>query len=105
MFRKVVLREAFEGLCQAKFDQCLAQVDQLLKRNNLTKSDIEQVLLVGGSTRIVKIRSMLRQKFGEKKVIGNLQVDEIVAKGASLLEMLKLPSLLSLLTLLEQTAL
>ncbi|KAL0229625.1 hypothetical protein GEMRC1_013158 [Eukaryota sp. GEM-RC1] len=66
------------------FQQSISQVDQLLKRNNLEETDIEQVLLVGGSTRIPKIRSMLAAKFGLDKVNTGLEVDEIVAQGASL---------------------
>ncbi|KAL0251304.1 hypothetical protein GEMRC1_000517 [Eukaryota sp. GEM-RC1] len=84
-FVHVVRRADFEEICSDMFTQCIAQVEQLLSRNYLTVEDIQQVLLVGGSTRIPKIRRMLHQMFGLQKVDGSLEVDEIVARGASLL--------------------
>ncbi|KAL0251461.1 hypothetical protein GEMRC1_000674 [Eukaryota sp. GEM-RC1] len=86
-FVQVVRRADFEEMCAEKFDQCITQVQQLLSRNNFSESDIEQVLLIGGSTRIPKICHMLHQMFGRQKVKGSLEVDEIVAQGASLIEL------------------
>ncbi|KAL0251815.1 hypothetical protein GEMRC1_001027 [Eukaryota sp. GEM-RC1] len=86
VFQHSIFREDFEDMCSETFVQCITQVEQLLSRNNLSESDIEQVLLVGGSTRIPKIRHMLHQMFGRQKVKGSLEVDEIVAQGASLIE-------------------
>ncbi|KAL0216485.1 hypothetical protein P9112_008669 [Eukaryota sp. TZLM1-RC] len=83
-FSKMIYRTVFEGLCQPKFDQCMNLVAGLLKRRGMTSDDIAQVLLVGGSTRIAKIRQMLRDTFGKDKVKGDLRVDEIVGRGASL---------------------
>ncbi|KAL0229339.1 hypothetical protein GEMRC1_013957 [Eukaryota sp. GEM-RC1] len=83
-FHRAVFRSTFDQLCAQKFDQCMQQVDDLLQRAKLSAENLTQVLLVGGSTRIPKIQQMLRAKFGNTKVNVDLNVDEVVAKGACL---------------------
>ncbi|KAL0204938.1 hypothetical protein P9112_000245 [Eukaryota sp. TZLM1-RC] len=80
----MIHRSTFESLCQPMFDQCMTLVAELLKRRGLTSNDVAQVLLVGLFTRISKIRQMLTDSFGIEKVKGDLKLDEVVARGASL---------------------
>ncbi|KAL0229521.1 hypothetical protein GEMRC1_014138 [Eukaryota sp. GEM-RC1] len=90
-YSTIISRSDFEQMCAEKFNQCMQRVDNLLKRTELTAGVVQSVLLVGGSTRIPKIQQMLREKFGNSKVVLHTKVDEVVAKGACL--MLTSPSI------------
>ena len=76
-------RETFEKLIRRMMTRALMLVEQALDSAVLTVGDIEHVVLVGGSTRIPKVRQMLEKHFGTSpKSCGN--VDECVALGAAL---------------------
>lgn len=76
-------REVFEDSVSRFLTRTLMLVEQALSSVNLKTSDIDHVALVGGSTRIPKVREILAKKFGfEPKSCGN--VDECVALGAAL---------------------
>ena len=62
---------------------CLKPVDDILKINELTESDIDDVILVGGMTRMPKIRNLVKSKFG-KDPICNINPDEAIAAGAAI---------------------
>ncbi|RVE41255.1 hypothetical protein evm_014095, partial [Chilo suppressalis] len=74
-------RARFEYLCENLFKSCLERVkeNQLLE----VKKSISKVILVGGSSRIPKIKSMLSDYFGKDKVIEPVNPDEAVAYGAA----------------------
>ena len=59
------------------------QVEQVLKDAKVKKNEIDDIVLVGGSTRIPKVRAMLEEFFGGKKVSQNINPDEAVAYGAA----------------------
>ena len=54
-----ITREDFERICQPIFDQCMAPVDLALNDAGLQKEQIDDIILVGGSTRILKLRQIL----------------------------------------------
>ena len=54
-----ITREKFEQLCEPLFKHCLNVVENVLKDGKRTKSDIDEIILIGGSSRIPKIKSML----------------------------------------------
>ena len=58
-FSRMITRAKFEDLCRGLFEQCIATVDKAMKESGLGKDDIEDVILVGGSTRIPKVKEML----------------------------------------------
>jgi molecular chaperone DnaK (HSP70) len=76
-------RERFEELCKDLVDRTMETVQSVLKSKNLQKSDIDVVLLVGGSTRMPMIKNALQQLFGRPPAQG-VNVDEVVALGAAL---------------------
>lgn len=76
-------RAKFENLCGNLFQSVLKPVQQVLQDSKLSKSDIHDVVLVGGSTRIPKVQSLLQDFFGGKELNKSINPDESVAYGAA----------------------
>ncbi|KIW00545.1 chaperone DnaK [Verruconis gallopava] len=81
-FSETLTRARFEELNDHLFKKTLKPVEQTLKDAKLKKSDIDDIVLIGGSTRIPKIQSMLEEYFG-KKARKDVNPDEAVAYGAA----------------------
>ncbi|KAG9199039.1 ATPase with role in protein import into the ER [Epicoccum nigrum] len=81
-FSETLTRAKFEELNSDLFKKTLKPVDQVLKDAKLKKSDIDDIVLVGGSTRIPKVQAMLEEYFG-KQVRKDVNPDEAVAFGAA----------------------
>lgn len=80
-----ITRVKFESLCNEKFKEMIKPVEDALKFSGLKKDDINEIVLVGGSTRIPKIEEKLKEFFGEKvKFCKSINPDEVVAYGATL---------------------
>lgn len=73
----------FEDLCRDLFDSTLEPVRNALKDAKLSKSDINQVILVGGSTRIPYIQELVKNELGQEPNKG-VNPDEVVAMGAAI---------------------
>eukprot|EP00121_Abeoforma_whisleri_P000066 Awhi_evm2s63 len=82
-FRLSVTRAKFEELCASLFTGTLKPVEQVLKDAGVEKDAVDEVVLVGGSTRVPKIQSLLQDYFGGKKPCSNINPDEAVAYGAA----------------------
>ncbi|HVK96653.1 MAG TPA: molecular chaperone DnaK [Flavisolibacter sp.] len=80
---KKLTRAKFEALSDALFDRCLKPCEQALKDAGLTTSQIDEVILVGGSTRIPKVQEIVEKFFG-KKPNRSVNPDEVVAIGAAI---------------------
>lgn len=80
---KKLSRAKFEQLADTLFQRTLEPCKQALKDANLTTSDIDEVILVGGSTRIPKVAELVEQFFGKKPSKG-VNPDEVVAMGAAI---------------------
>eukprot|EP00026_Physarum_polycephalum_P005275 Phypoly_transcript_05306.p1 GENE.Phypoly_transcript_05306~~Phypoly_transcript_05306.p1 ORF type:complete len:562 (+),score=82.85 Phypoly_transcript_05306:52-1737(+) len=80
-----VTRQQFNELNEDLFKACLVPVDQALQDANLEKSQIDEIVLIGGSTRIVEIQRMLEEYFGGKQLSKRINPDEAVAYGAAIL--------------------
>lgn len=76
-------REKFETLCKALIDRCRIPVEKALKDAKLEKSEINEVVLVGGSTRIPAIQQLVESLTG-KKPNKTVNPDEVVAIGAAI---------------------
>tara|TARA_Y100000816_G_scaffold117395_1_gene82310 strand:- start:891 stop:2804 length:1914 start_codon:yes stop_codon:yes gene_type:complete len=76
-------RARFEELCSDLFRSTLEVVEKVLRDAKMGKNDIHEVVLVGGSTRIPKIQSMLSNFFGNKDLCKSINPDEAVAYGAA----------------------
>merc|ERR1711971_1067357 len=66
-FYTSITRARFEDLCMDYFKKCMAPVEKVLRDAKISKSEVDEVVLVGGSTRIPKIQSMLAEFFGGKE--------------------------------------
>ena len=76
-------REVFEKLCQDLISRCRVPVEKALNDARLDKSDINEVVLVGGSTRIPAIQNLVESLTG-KKPNQSVNPDEVVAIGAAI---------------------
>ncbi|RZC38140.1 HSP70 and/or MreB Mbl domain containing protein [Asbolus verrucosus] len=79
-----ITRKEFEKMGDHYFKKTIDIVDRCLKKTNLTKDDIKEVILSGGSTRIPKIQSMICDYFNGKTLNRFINPDECVAEGAAL---------------------
>jgi len=79
---ETVTRARFEELCADLFRQTLVPVEQVLSDAGMEKNEVDEIVLVGGSTRIPKVRALLEKFFG-KPVNTKLNPDEAVAYGAA----------------------
>ena len=82
-FSETLTRAKFEELNVDLFKKTLKPVEQVLKDAKVKKSDVNDIVLVGGSTRIPKVQSLLEEFFGGKKASKGINPDEAVAFGAS----------------------
>lgn len=82
-FYTSITRARFEELCTDLFRKTLEPVEQAIKDANMAKSDIHEVVLVGGSTRIPKIQKLLEDFMGGKELNRSINPDEAVAYGAA----------------------
>ena len=78
-----ITRAKFEDLCKQYFDECLKCVEETLNLAKLKKSEIDEVILVGGSTRIPKVQEMIKKYFNNKEPNKKIHPDEAVAIGAA----------------------
>ena len=80
---KTLTRAKFEQLADKLIQACLAPCENALKAASLSKSDIDEVILVGGSTRIPAIQTLVEKFFGKVPSKG-VNPDEVVAVGAAI---------------------
>lgn len=82
-FYSTLNRARFDKLNMDLFMACLDPVEKCLKDANLERSDVHDVVLVGGSTRIPKVQSLLQEFFHGKELCKGIHPDEAVAYGAA----------------------
>jgi len=82
-FKLLYTRAKFESLNKAMFTLCMETVKRVLKDAKLKSADIDELVLVGGSTRIPKVQSMLMELFDNKPLNKSVNPDEAVAFGAA----------------------
>jgi len=82
-FQGSITRARFEDLCGDYFRSTLKPVEQVLNDSKMSKSQISEVVLVGGSTRIPKVQELLRGFFNGKELCSSINPDEAVAYGAA----------------------
>jgi molecular chaperone DnaK len=81
-YQREITREQFEQLVQPIIDRTVGPCKQALKDANLKPEQIDEVVLVGGSTRIPKVRTLVKELFHREPHVG-LNPDEVVALGAA----------------------
>ena len=82
-FSATISRAKFEELNIDLLKKTMTPVTQVLKDAGLSKDDVDEIILVGGSTRIPKVQQMLSEYFGGKKLNQEINPDEAVAYGAA----------------------
>ncbi|KZO91816.1 heat shock protein 70 [Calocera viscosa TUFC12733] len=82
-FSETLTRAKFEELNMDLFRKTMKPVEQVLKDANVKKEAIDDVVLVGGSTRIPKVQQLLKEYFGGKEPSKGINPDEAVAYGAA----------------------
>merc|ERR1711939_1245081 len=82
-FNAQITRARFEDLNAKAFSGTLEPVQQVLKDANIDKSKVDEIVLVGGSTRIPRIQKLLSDFFDGKKLEKSINPDEAVAYGAA----------------------
>jgi L1 cell adhesion molecule like protein len=82
-FSTTLTRAKFEQLCESVFRRTVAPLDQILRDAKMSKDDIHEIVMVGGSTRIPRIRQLLTEYFNGKKLNDSVNPDEAVAYGAA----------------------
>ena len=82
-FHTTLTRAKFENLCGSLFKGCLEPVERVLRDSGIDKSNVDDIVLVGGSTRIPKDQQLLSDFFNGKELCKNINPDEAVAFGAA----------------------
>ncbi|CAJ2647934.1 unnamed protein product [Trifolium pratense] len=82
-FSSSITRAKFEEINMDLFDECMTTVESCLSYSQMQKSDIDDVVLVGGSSRIPKVQDLLRDFFKGKDLYKSINPDEAVAYGAA----------------------
>ena len=78
-----ITRAKFESICSHIFTKCLEPVEKVLRDSGLSKSQIHEVVMVGGSTRIPKVQKLISGFFNDKDLCKSINPDEAVAYGAA----------------------
>ena len=82
-FFSSISKARFESLCMNLFQKCIQPVTQVLQDAGVSKNQIDEIVLVGGSTRIPKIQELLSNFFNGKELNKGINPDEAVAYGAA----------------------
>jgi heat shock protein 1/8 len=82
-FATTLSRAKFEQLGEAIFKRCIAPLEQVLRDAKISKDQVHELVMVGGSSRIPKIRQMVSDFFNGKKLNDSVHPDEAVAYGAA----------------------
>jgi L1 cell adhesion molecule like protein len=82
-FTSTISRAKFEELNQDLFSKCMEPVEKVLKDAQISKGQVDQIVLVGGSSRIPKVQELLSQYFNGKELNKSVNPDECVAYGAA----------------------
>ena len=77
-----ISRAKFEQLCDDLFKRLIKPIDKLLLKANLNNTDIDEIILVGGSSKIPKVKKIIEEKFNGIPKNDSISPDEAVAYGA-----------------------
>jgi L1 cell adhesion molecule like protein len=82
-FNSSITRARFEDLCGDYFRNTLIPVEKVLRDAGVSKSQVDEIVLVGGSTRIPKVQQLVKEFFNGKEPCKSINPDEAVAFGAA----------------------
>ena len=79
-----ITRDLFEEICGSLFDKCISPISELLQKLGISEGCIDEVILIGGSTKIPRIKRMLKSLFYQEPNT-SINPDEAVAYGAAIM--------------------
>ncbi|KAK7149947.1 hypothetical protein R3I94_009306 [Phoxinus phoxinus] len=79
-----VSRARFELICSSLFTKSIQPIKSLLEQVNLSTSDVNKVVLCGGSARIPKLQQMIRDLFPDVELLNSIPPDEVIPVGAAM---------------------
>ncbi len=82
-FQTTITRAKFESLADSLIRRCMEPVEQVLRDSKISKDQIHEIVMVGGSSRIPRVRQMISDFFNGKKLNDSVNPDEAVAYGAA----------------------
>lgn len=82
-FNLAISRAKFESLCGHRFRDTITPVEKVLRDSNTSKQEVDEIVLVGGSTRIPMVQDLLSKFFNGKELCKTVNPDEAVAWGAA----------------------
>ncbi len=77
-------RAKFEGMIEDLVEETMSHIDTALKDADMSKSDINEIIMVGGSTRVPMVQKKVSDYFGGKELNKSVNPDEVVALGAAI---------------------
>ena len=80
-----ITRPLFENICADEFKKILPPINKVLEDGGITPKEVNEIVLVGGSSRIPKIKSILKEKFPKSIINDSINPEEAVAYGATIL--------------------
>ena len=83
-FQETLSRVKFQQLNEELFSSTVKSVSTVLKESDLSTSDIDEIILVGGSVRIPQIQKLIKAFFGGKELLIGIEPDEVIAHGAAI---------------------
>ena len=83
-FTLSLTRARFEDLCEDLFQSTLVYLDEVIEEAGMTKNQVDEILMVGGSTRIPRIQELVSEYFDGAELTRRVNPDEAVAIGASI---------------------
>lgn len=83
-FNLIISRSKFEILCDAAFKRCMGPMEQVLRDSKVSKESVDEIVMVGGSSRIPRVRQLVTEFFNGKKLNDSVHPDEAVAYGAAI---------------------
>lgn len=83
-YNSSITRAKFEQICSPIFDKCITLIKQVMDDTDTKINDINEIVLVGGSTRIPKLQSMISEYFNNKQLNKSINPDEAVCYGAAI---------------------
>ena len=78
-----ITRDDFDSKCEDLYERIKVVLDKVIEESKFSLEEIDDIVVVGGSTKIPKIKTILKEKFGEKKIRDQINPDEAVAIGAT----------------------
>jgi len=83
-YNSSITRAKFEQICNPIFEKCIALIKQVMSDTDTKIQDINEIVLVGGSTRIPKLQTMISEYFNNKQLNKSINPDEAVCFGATI---------------------